>query len=58
LVQKRYLVPGAMTTVVPRFQVKKGADDIWVVWDLKKNGLNACMYTPSFFLYTPSSFAR
>jgi len=45
--------------VVPRFPVKKGADDIQVVWDLKKNSLNACMYTPSFFLYTPSSsYAR
>jgi len=58
LVQKWYQVPGAVTTVVPRFPVKKGADDIRVVWDLRKNGLNACMCTPSFFLYTPSSYAR
>jgi len=58
LVQKRNLVPGPVWTVVPRFAVKKGADDIQVVWDLKKNGLNACIYTPSFFLYTPSSYAR
>jgi len=28
LVQKRYLVPGPVQTVVPSFAVKKGADDI------------------------------
>jgi len=32
LVRKRYLVPGAVMTVVLRFPVKKWVNDSWVVW--------------------------
>lgn len=52
---RRYLVPGQVRTVVRCFQVKKGEEDIRVVWDLSKNGLNL-VYTPSFFLPTASSY--
>jgi hypothetical protein len=34
LIARRYIVPGHVRTVVPWFPVKKGADDIRVVWDL------------------------
>jgi hypothetical protein len=54
----RYIVPGQVRTVVPRFPVKKGEDDIRVVWDLTKNGLNPLIFTPSFFLPTASSYVR
>jgi hypothetical protein len=43
---------------VPRFPVPKGADDIRVVWDLAKNGLNEHMFTPSFFLPTMNTYLR
>ena len=58
LIVRRYIVPGTVHTVVPRFPVKKGEDDIRVVWDLTKNGLNPLTFTPSFFLPTASSYVR
>ena len=36
----------------------KGTDNIRVVWDLAKNGLNEQMYTPSFFLATLGTYLR
>jgi hypothetical protein len=58
LIHRRYLVPGEYRTAVPRFPVPKGADDIRVVWDLAKNGLNEHMFTPSFFLPTMNTYLR
>jgi hypothetical protein len=58
LLLRRYLVPGEYRTAVPRFPVPKGADDIRVVWDLAKNGLNEHMFTPSFFLPTMNTYLR
>ena len=58
LISWRYLTPEQVRTVVPRFQVKKGEDDIRVVWDLTKNGLNPLVFTPSFYLPTASSYVR
>jgi hypothetical protein len=58
LLLRRYLVPGDFRTAVPRFPVPKGADDIRVVWDLAKNGLNEKMFTPSFFLPTMHTYLR
>lgn len=43
---------------MPRFAVPKGDTDIRVVWDLAKNGLNKCMFTPSFFLPKMSTYLR
>jgi hypothetical protein len=45
-------------TTVPRFPIPKGADDIRVVWDLSKNGVNETMYTPTFFLATLNTYLR
>lgn len=58
LISKGYLEVGPCTLVVPRFPVPKGDEDIRVVWDFKRNGFNAMMYTPWFFLLRPSSYAR
>ena len=58
LISRRYQVSGQVRTVVPRFQVKRGKDDIRVVWDLTKNGLNPLVFTPSFYLPTASSYVR
>lgn len=58
LLRRRYIVKGSVRNTVPRFPVAKGADDIRVVWDLAKNGLNECMFTPSFFLPTMPTHLR
>jgi hypothetical protein len=58
LVRRRYLEPGPCRNTVPRFAVPKGSDDIRVVWDLKKNGVNEYMFTPSFFLPTVATYLR
>jgi hypothetical protein len=58
LIRRRYISEGICRTMVPRFPVPKGEDDIRVVWDLSKNGLNETMYTPSFFLATMATYLR
>jgi hypothetical protein len=58
LLRRRYVVPGKFVLAVPRFPVPKGADDIRVVWNLAKNGLNKEMFTPSFFLPTMATYLR
>lgn len=58
LLRRRYIVPGYCRLTVPRFPVPKGQDDIRVVWDLAKNGVNETMYTPSFFLASMSTYIR
>jgi hypothetical protein len=58
LLRRRYITAGPCRNTVPRFAVPKGADDIRVVWDLKKNGLNAQMYTPTFFLPSMGTYLR
>ena len=58
LLRRRYIVCGVCRNTVPRFPVPKGDDDIRVVWDLSKNGVNAGMYTPSFFLATMGTYLR
>jgi hypothetical protein len=58
LLRRKYIDVGVCRTTVPRFPVPKGENDIRVVWDLSKNGLNETMYTPSFFLATMSTYLR
>jgi hypothetical protein len=58
LLRRRYIANGPCRNTVPRFAVPKGPTDIRVVWDLKKNGLNEKMYTPSFFLPTMGTYLR
>lgn len=57
LVRRRYLTPGPVSRVIPYFPVPK-PDDIRVVWDLRLNGVNETVYTPSFQLPTPASYHR
>jgi hypothetical protein len=56
LLRRRYIICGPCQNTVPRFAVPKGKDDIRVVWDLKKNGVNEQMFTPSFFLPAVSTY--
>ena len=60
LILKRYLEDGTqgVKTVIPRHFVAKGDNDIRVVWDLTKNGLNPCCYAPSFSLPTQETLSR
>ena len=58
LLRRGYIVKGRCRVTVPRFPVPKGDDDIRVVWDLAKNGVNETMYTPTFFLATMSTYLR
>jgi hypothetical protein len=58
LLRRRYITCGPCKNTVPRFAVPKGSDDIRVVWDLKKSGLNEHMFTPSFFLPTVATYLR
>jgi hypothetical protein len=58
LLRRRYITCGVCKNTVPRFAVPKGSDDIRVVWDLKKSGLNEHMFTPSFFLPTVATYLR
>jgi hypothetical protein len=45
LIRQRYIEMGFCRTTIPRFPVMKGSDDIRVVWDLTKNGVNDLMFT-------------
>lgn len=50
LIRRRYLEPGHVITTVPRFAVPKGDDDVRIVWDMSKNGVNGGADAPKFFL--------
>ena len=58
LVDRGYIEHGHVHTVIPRFAVPKGKDDIRLVWDLTLNGVNDTIYTPSFFLPTQDTITR
>jgi hypothetical protein len=44
--------------VIPRHQVPNGAQDIRLVWNLTKNGVNATVLSPYFFVCTIASLCR
>ena len=52
LVHRRYLELGFVDCIVPRFGVPKGEDDIRLVWDASRNGINGTLYAPSFWMPT------
>ena len=52
LLHRRYLEPGFVDCIVPRFGVPKGEDDIRLVWDASRNGINETLYAPSFWMPT------
>ena len=66
LLQRGYLEEGPYRCVIPRFPIPKVCSpdipqsewDIRVVWDLSKNGVNKTIFTPRFFLPTPSTYLR
>jgi hypothetical protein len=58
LLQQGYLEMGTVRNTVPQFAVPKGTTDIRVVWDLRKNGLNEQMYTPTFYLPSMGTYLR
>jgi hypothetical protein len=60
LINKGYLedAKGRCKVVIPIQQVTKGASDISAVWNLTKNGVNATVLSPYFFLCTIVSLCR
>lgn len=52
LLHRRYLELGFVDCVVPRFGVPKGDDDIRLVWDASRNGINETLWAPSFWMPT------
>jgi hypothetical protein len=52
LIQRRYLEDGYVDCIVPRFGVPKGEDDIRLVWDASRNGVNETLWAPSFWMPT------
>ena len=52
LLYRRYLEPGFVDCIVPRFGVPKGEDDIRLVWDASRNGVNETLWAPSFIMPT------
>eukprot|EP00956_Cyclotella_meneghiniana_P033673 scaffold98222_cov35-Cyclotella_meneghiniana.AAC.2 len=50
LVHRRYLEFGFVDSIVPRFGVPKGDDDIRLVWDATRCGANETLWAPSFWM--------
>ena len=49
---RRYISSGLVLSLTNFFQVPKGVDDIRMVYDLTKCGLNAALWAPSFWMPT------
>jgi hypothetical protein len=49
---KGYIVAGTMSSLTGYFAVPKGSDDIHMVYDATKSGLNSAPWVPSFTLPT------
>ena len=50
VVDRRYLVDGAVVSLINCFSVEKGHDDIRLVYDGTKSGLNDCVFAPNFYM--------
>ena len=55
---RRYIAPGPVTSLTSFFSVPKGDDDIRMVYDGTKSGLNDCMWVPRFGLPTIDTHLR
>jgi hypothetical protein len=55
VISREYIVPGYVNSLTGFFAVPKGIDDIRVVYDATKSGLNDAIWTPNFFLPTATS---
>jgi hypothetical protein len=51
-VQRGYLAPGSIQSLIKYFPVAKGEDDVRMVFDGSKLGLNSAIWAPSFTLPT------
>ena len=49
---RRYITRGFIDLLVARFTVDKAGDDIRAVWDSRRNGHNATLWSPSFRMPT------
>jgi hypothetical protein len=60
MIQKRYIVEpdSSPASIIKYFAVPKGEGDARVVYDAGANGLNDCVWSPSFFLPTVDSLLR
>ena len=60
VLQRRYLVQptSAVKSNIKYFAVAKGEDDIRLVYDASANGLNDCVWSPSFWLPTINTLVR
>lgn len=55
VVDRRYIVPGYVKSLTSFFPVPKGTEDIRVVYDATRSGLNAAIWSPNFMLPTATS---
>lgn len=56
--KKKYLVPGTVASLIRFFGVPKGEDDIRMVYDGTKSGLNDALWAPWFPLPTASTHLK
>ena len=56
--EQRYVSPGTVESLTSFFAVPKGIDDIRMVYDGTKSGLNASIWVPSFSLPTVNTMLR
>jgi hypothetical protein len=48
VLEKRYIAPGSVTSLPSFFAVPKGNDDVRLVYDASRSGLNKVLWAPSF----------
>ena len=54
-ISKRYISEGFVESLSTFSPVPKGDEDIRIVYDMTKCGINACLWSPRFYLSTPDS---
>ena len=54
-IAKRYISEGFVESLSTFFHVPKGDQDIRIVYDMTKCGINACLWSPRFYLPTPDA---
>ena len=53
--ERKYITDGKVESLLNVFEVPKGPDDIRMVYDATKSGLNESVWAPNFFLPTITS---
>ena len=54
-VLKRYIDDGFVRSLSTFFCIPKGDQDVRIVYDMTKCSLNACLWSPRFYMPTPDS---